>query len=72
VVAGSTKRVASRFYQIKAGHCLTGQYFNWTNNPPQNAGGAGTHTRLASTSSRIVLSGRPNRVWAEVLQVTGK
>ena len=31
-VAGSTKRLASRFYQIKTGHCLTGQYLNWTNN----------------------------------------
>jgi len=30
VVAGSTKRLASRFYQIKTGHCLTGQYLNWT------------------------------------------
>jgi len=25
-VAGSTKRIASRFYQLKTGHCLTGQY----------------------------------------------
>ena len=25
-VAGSTKRLASRFYQLKTGHCLTGQY----------------------------------------------
>ena len=29
-VAESTKRIASRFYQIKTGHCLTGQYLNWT------------------------------------------
>jgi len=29
-VAGSTKRLASRFYQLKTGHCLTGQYLNWT------------------------------------------
>jgi len=29
VVAGSTKRLPSRFYQIKTGHCLPGQYFNW-------------------------------------------
>ena len=27
-VAGSTKRLASRFYQIRTGHCLTGQYLN--------------------------------------------
>jgi len=29
-VAGTTKRLASRFYQIKTGHCLTGQSLNWT------------------------------------------
>jgi len=33
-VAGSTKKLASRFYQIKTGHCLTGQYLNWTKNRP--------------------------------------
>jgi len=31
-VAGSTKRLASRFYQVKTGHCLSGQYLNWTKN----------------------------------------
>jgi len=33
-VAGSTKRLASRFYQLKTGHCLTGQYLNWTKSRP--------------------------------------
>jgi len=33
-VAGSTKRLAFRFYQLKRGHCLTGQYLNWTKNRP--------------------------------------
>jgi len=32
VVAGSNKRVASRFYQIKTGHCRTGEYLEWTKN----------------------------------------
>jgi len=27
-VAGSTKRLASRFHQLKAGHCRTGQYMH--------------------------------------------
>jgi hypothetical protein len=27
-VAGSSKRLASRFYQLKTGHCLTGQHLN--------------------------------------------
>ena len=31
-VAGSTKRLASRFYQVKTGHCLSGQYIYWTKN----------------------------------------
>jgi len=31
-VAGSTKRLASRFYQTKTGYYLSGQYFNWTKN----------------------------------------
>jgi len=34
VVAGSAKRLASRFYQMKTGHCLTGQYLQWTENQP--------------------------------------
>jgi hypothetical protein len=29
-VAGSSKRLASRFYQLKTGHCLTGQHLCWT------------------------------------------
>jgi len=33
-VGGSTKRLASRFYQLKTGHCLIGQYLNWTKNRP--------------------------------------
>jgi len=33
-VAGSTKRLASRFYQVKTGHSLAGQYLNWTKNRP--------------------------------------
>jgi len=28
-VAGSTRRLASRYYQLKAGHCRTGQYLHW-------------------------------------------
>jgi len=29
MVAGSTKRLASRFYKLKTGHCRTGQYLYW-------------------------------------------
>ena len=31
-VAGSSKRLAPRVYQLKTGHCPTGQYLNWTQN----------------------------------------
>jgi len=30
VVVGSSERLASRFYQLKTGHCLTGQCLHWT------------------------------------------
>ena len=32
MVARITKRLASRFYQTKTGHCLSGQH-HWTKNP---------------------------------------
>jgi len=28
-VAGSTRRLASRYYQLMSGHCRTGQYLHW-------------------------------------------
>jgi len=63
VVAGSTKRLASRFYQLKTGHCLTGQYLNWTKNRPtsRNAGGAGIGYRPGTTSSRNAPNGSRSR-----------
>jgi hypothetical protein len=33
-IAGSTKRLASRFYQLKTGHYLSGRYLNWTKKRP--------------------------------------
>jgi len=33
-VARSTKRLASRFYQLKTGHCRTGQYLHWAKARP--------------------------------------
>jgi ribonuclease HI len=33
-VAGSTKRLAARFYQLKTGHALTGVYLHWTKARP--------------------------------------
>jgi len=34
MVTWSSKRLASRFYQMKTGHCLTGRYLEWTKNRP--------------------------------------
>jgi len=31
---GSFKWLASRLYQLKPGHCLTGRYLNWTKSRP--------------------------------------
>jgi len=33
-VTGSAKRLASRFYQLKMGHCLTGEYLHWAKSRP--------------------------------------
>ena len=33
-VAKANKCLASRFYQLKTGHCLTGQYLAWTTRRP--------------------------------------
>jgi len=34
IVAGASKRLACRFYQLKTGHCLTGQYLQWKTSRP--------------------------------------
>ena len=34
IVAGANKLIASRFYQLKSGHCLTGQYLQCTTRCP--------------------------------------
>jgi len=61
-VAGSTKRLASRFHQLKAGHCRTGQYCTGPRiAPTPSAGGASAARRQESTSLRGVRSGRGSR-----------
>jgi len=58
-VAGSTKRLASWFYQVKTGHCLTGQYLHWTKN--QRTAQCWTGRRPGITYSRSAPSGSPSR-----------
>ena len=60
-VARTNKRPASRFCQLKTGHCLTGQHLQWTTRRPPSAGGASTRSRLASTCSKTARSGKVSR-----------
>jgi hypothetical protein len=55
-VAGSSKSVASRFYQLKMGHCLTGQYPEWTRNR-QTAKCWPTGHRHGTTCSKLPPAG---------------
>jgi len=74
-VAGSTKRLTSRCYQVKTGHCLTGQYLHWTKNrrTPQCWW---CRCRIQTREHLFKLC--PERkaqkkiLWAEVLKETGK
>jgi len=55
-VARADMRLASRFYQLKTGHCLTGQYLVWITTA---FGGASIRSRLASICSRTARNGNP-------------
>jgi len=60
--ARSTKRLASRFYQVKTGTAFPGSTSTRRRaNPPRSVGGAGTRCRLGSISSRCARSGRHSR-----------
>jgi len=74
-VAGSTKRLPSRFYQLKTGHCLSGQYLNWTKRRPTpqcwwcrypNQ----TRERLLKVCPEW--KAQQKVLWAEVRKVTGR
>jgi len=58
-VARADKSLASRFYHLKTGHCLTGQYLQWTTRRP-GAKCWWCHYN-AQTSSRTARSGRASR-----------
>ena len=74
-VAGSTKRLASRFYQIKTGHCLTGQYLNWTKSrsTPQ-CWWCRYRTQTRDHLFKECPEWKPQQkiLWAEVKKETGK
>jgi hypothetical protein len=69
VFAGSSKRHASRFYQLKTGRCLTGQYLNWTKICPTPQCwwcASGTQTRDHLFKERAEWRGQQRTLWAEV------
>jgi len=73
-VAGSTKRLASRYYQVKTGHCLSGQYLHWTKNRPtpqcwRCRYQIQTRERLFKVSPEW--NARQKILWAEVRKETG-
>jgi len=74
-VVNSTKRLASRFYQLKTGHCLTGQYLNWTESrstPQCWWCRYRTQTRDHLFKECPEWKPRQRILWAEVKKETGK
>jgi hypothetical protein len=74
-VAGSSKRHASRFYQLKTGHCLTGQYLNWTKSRPTAQCWwcpCTTQTRDHLFKVCIAWKEQQKSLWAEVRKETGR
>ena len=74
-VAGSTKRLASRFYQLKTGHCLTGQYLNWTKSrPTPQCWWCRYRTQTRDHLFKECPEWKPQQkiLWAEVKKETGK
>jgi hypothetical protein len=75
VVAGSSKRLASRFYQLKTGHCLTGQYLHRTKSRPTTECWwceSGTQTCDHLFKECAEWRGQQKTLWAEVRKETGR
>jgi len=61
-IAKANKRLASRFYQMKTGHCLTGQYLAWTTRRPDaTCWWCQYKIQTRNTCSRTAHNGRVNR-----------
>jgi len=74
-VASSTKRITSRFYQIKTGHCPSGQYINWTKHratPQCWWCRHPTQTREHLFKACPEWKTQQKTLWAEVKRETGK
>jgi ribonuclease HI len=74
-VAGSSKRLASRFYQLKTGHCLTGQHLHRTKSRPTPQCwwcASETQTRDHLFKECVEWRGQQKTLWAEVRKETGR
>jgi len=74
-VAGSTKRLASRYYQLKAGHCRTGQYLHWAKKRPDPQCWwcqCPSQTRDHLYKECPKWKGEQKILWAEVRKETGR
>jgi ribonuclease HI len=75
VVAGSSKRHASRFYQLKTGHCLTGQHLQWSKSRPTAQCWwcpCPTQTRDHLFKGCAAWKDQQRTLWAEVRKETGR
>jgi ribonuclease HI len=75
IVAGCPKRLAARYYQLKTGHCLTGQYLKWTKSRTSAkcgwcSYGVQTREHLFKNCPRWKL--QQKNLWAEVRRDTGR
>jgi len=74
-VANSTKRLAARFYQLKTGHGLTGQYLNWTKRRPSpQCWWCRYRTQTRDHLFKECPEWKPQQkiLWAEVKKETGR
>jgi hypothetical protein len=74
-VAGSTKRLASRFYQLKTGHYLSGRHLNWTKKrPTARCWWCSYRIQTREHDLKVCLSWKEQQktLWAEVRKETGK
>jgi len=74
-VAESTKRLASRFYQLKGGHCRTGQYLHWAKNRPDpQCWWCQCPSQTRDHLFKVCREWRMQQkvLWAEVQKVTGR
>ena len=74
-VAGSSKRHASWFYQLKTGHCLTAQYLNWTKKwPTAQCWWCPYRTQTREHCFKVCPAWKEQQktLWAEVRKETGR